>query len=539
MSSEFAFVVENANWPVLLVNDSGAILRASRAASALFGPLESGITLGSSIWASENKVIPELFLARSERSSAASHLVKLKRKDGQVLPFAVFVCPVTKDEERCYALQLFEDGAKPQPAPAPAPSQDPLPITPVAPARAATAPAPPPTVAPVPPAAAEAGATSPMDAGQAHKQKLECALQLSRTVALDFNNALTSILGHTSLILSKMEPNHPWKSSLVEVEKSAEKAAEIAHDLAAFSRQEKDVRTQVAGNMNDVLQRTVEVFQNSSGSGMKWTLNFENKLYTVSFDEAKIQQAFVKVLDNAVQSVTTNGHITVRTRNHDYREPEQDGTVQIAPGYYIAVEFIDNGCGIPADILPRIFEPFFTTKKGPGHRGLGLAWVYGIVTNHGGSVSVSSEVGIGTSVRLYLPATKKIVRDRSVKTDDLNGTQMILMVDDEDLLLTMGEMVLSSFGYRVLTANSGQSALEIFKKSGPEIDLVITDLVMPQMGGRELAEKLRKLSPGVKIICASGYTRGASPAEDDEVYLQKPFTSQDLLRKVKQVLSAT
>jgi CheY-like chemotaxis protein len=203
----------------------------------------------------------------------------------------------------------------------------------------------------------------------------------------------------------------------------------------------------------------------------------------------------------------------------------------------VCIEIADTGKGIPAEVQGRIFEPFFTTKRDSGHRGLGLAWVYGIVTNHGGSVAVTSEKGKGTTVRVYLPAQKKVVSDRSADLGDLRGTQTILMIDDEDLLLTMGEMILTSFGYKVLTANNGIRALEIFEKKKDEIDLVITDLVMPQMSGRELIERLRRIAPELKVICASGFVRPPS-TEEQENYLQKPFASQDLLRKVKQVLSA-
>ena len=151
-------------------------------------------------------------------------------------------------------------------------------------------------------------------------------------------------------------------------------------------------------------------------------------------------------------------------------------------------------------------------------------------------MAVSSELGRGTSVRVYLPAQKKIVRDRTLQTDNLGGTETILMIDDEELLLTMGEMVLSSFGYRVLTASSGHKALELFAQYQQQIDLVITDLVMPRMSGRELMEQLRRICPRVKIICSSGYIR-ALQNDEDELYLQKPFTSLDLLRKVKQALT--
>jgi nitrogen-specific signal transduction histidine kinase len=373
-----------------------------------------------------------------------------------------------------------------------------------------------------------------VDAEVAQKQKLECALQLIRTVVLDFNNALTSILGHSSLILSKMPPDHPWRNSLIEVEKSAERAAEVAQDLASFSRQEKDARAHATGNLNDLIQRTAALFRSSAPPGVQIVVSLERQVYAVKFEEAKMQQAILKVLDNAVQAIAANGQITVRTKNVDASEAFQDGSTRLPAGYYVSVEISDNGCGIPPDVQPRIFEPFFTTKGGQ-HRGLGLAWVYGIVTNHGGSVTVSSKPGDGTSVRLYLPAQKKFVKDRFGKQEDLMGHQTILMVDDEDMVLTMGETILSAFGYRVMTASSGPEALDLFAKHGAGIDLVITDMVMPQMSGRELVERLKSLNPALRIVCSSGYLRNVIEGESAN-YLKKPFTSQDLLRKVKQAL---
>src|SRR6185436_16868607 len=193
-------------------------------------------------------------------------------------------------------------------------------------------------------------------------------------------------------------------------------------------------------------------------------------------------------------------------------EATQDRNAKLAAGSYVCVEIQDNGRGISAEELPRIFEPFFTTKK-PPHRGLGLAWVYGIITNHGGGVAVSAQPGTGTSVRIYLPAEKGIVEDSTEFTEGLTGDQTILMVDDEDLLLTMGEMILSEYGYVVSTANSGQKALEIISKAGKPFDLLITDLVMPVMSGRELVEHVRQVSPGTRILCTSGYVWPANQQE--------------------------
>ena len=526
MKQEVAFVLENSNWPALLVEGAGAIRRANSAAVQLFGPvLAGGSSLLSAIWAPENKIKAEAFLAGLEAAPGPVESLQFRLKTGITESFSSYICPVKRDGQKYYLFQLFKrqsdaldssfrevPDAPPQRPPGPEPTES-------AAVRLAE---------PVP----------AVEAGLAHKQKLDCALQLARSVALDFNNALTTILGHTSLLLSKIEPDNPWRNSLVEVEKSAEKAAEIACDLAAFSRQEKDVRVQMAGNINVILQRCVDLFRTPELAPLTWDLRLERRLFTVRFDEAKMQQAFVKILENSVQAVARDGGVSVQTRNLELPEPTHDRTAKLNPGNYVCVEISDNGSGITPDLLPRIFEPFFTTKEAGSHRGLGLAFVYGIVTNHGGSVAISSQPGVGTSVRVYLPANKKIVKDTAAATDDLSGTQTVVIVDDEDLLLTMGQMVLSSYGYEVLTANSGQKALELFQHRKTPVDLLITDLVMPNMSGRELIERIQQLSPSTRILCSSGYVR-ATHSEEQEAYLQKPFTSQDLLRKVKQILTSS
>jgi CheY-like chemotaxis protein len=265
-----------------------------------------------------------------------------------------------------------------------------------------------------------------------------------------------------------------------------------------------------------------------------WLNEFETKLFSASFDEAKIQQALMKVIENSVQAITGPGKILVRSRNLELTESWRDGNVTLAPGCYVCAEVVDSGCGITHENMPRIFEPFFTTKQ--GHRGLGLAWVYGIVTNHSGNVVFASQPDKGTCVRIYLSAHKKIYKDHSINTDNLSGQETILMVDDEDLLLTMGDTILSAYGYTVLTANNGQKALEILKQSPSKVDLVITDLVMPMMSGREFIDKVRVLNPNMRILCISGHVR-SNNAEETENYLKKPFTSQDLLKKVKMAIA--
>src|SRR6266566_8271789 len=225
MKPEVMFLLENANWPALLVDGASTILRANQAAVKLFGStLEGGFPLLSAVWAAENGITAEQFLAQWERSPTPAMALKFRVKGGGVATQATSICSSTSATQKLFVLQWL------------------------------------------PEAVAGSEAKGPAAEAHAHKQKLDCALQLARSVALDFNNALTSILGHTSLFLSKIEPNHPWRSSLLEVEKSAAKAAEIASDLGAFSRQEKPATAQAAGNVNLVLERCVETFRKNPGA---------------------------------------------------------------------------------------------------------------------------------------------------------------------------------------------------------------------------------------------------------------------------------
>ena len=517
MKPEIIFGLESAAWPALLVNSSCAVLRANAAATGTFGEALAGESPSlSAIWSPENNGTPEQFFARWEMSTKMTADLKFCVTAGATRKFTVVVCSFTREGGRWYVLQLLPEVA-PAPVPVPAPAPPPE----------ATAMVNPPTET----------KTAPDAGGGLLKQKLECALQLARTVSLDFNNALTSILGHTSLLLSKAEATHPWRHSLLEVEKSASRAAEIANELTVFSRQEKTTHRSPSGNLNTVVNRCVDFFHNEKTARIAWKMQLERELFSARFDEAKVQQALTKILENSVEAIPQKeGQILVQTRNVELAEATQDRNVRLAAGAYVCIEIGDSGSGIEGDLLPRIFEPFFTTK-GSNHRGLGLALVYGIVTNHGGGVAVSSQPGAGTSVRVYLPAEKQIVAQSAGADEDLHGTETILVVDDESLLLTMAETILTEYGYCVLTANSGQKALEILG-GNVQIDLIITDLVMPAMGGREFIEHVRQTAPGMRIMCTSGYVLPADK-QAGLPYLQKPFTSRELLAKVKQMLTQT
>jgi nitrogen-specific signal transduction histidine kinase/CheY-like chemotaxis protein len=466
--------------------------------------LEGQGLLLSALWAEQGETV-EQFLARWERSAAATIPLRYHGKGGSVATFATYIC-ATRDVQKRYIFQLIR-------------GQD-MGSAPIGDlCRLGMADSKP----------------APGDTAIFQKQKLDCAMQLTRSVALDFNNVLTGILGHASLVLSQMESSNPHRSSLLEIEKAAGRASEIAQQLGAFSRSEKEQPTHANGNLNSVIRRLAEGFQKARPGTIRWQLQLEDHLYSVKFDEAKVQQALAKIIENALDATEATGRISLSTRNLDITEPTQDRTAQLVPGNYVCITVTDDGKGIAADALSRIFEPFYTTKI--GHRGLGLAWVYGIVTNHRGGVAVSSEQGQGTSVRLYLPASQETVTETVLLKVDSEHRRTILMVDDEDLLLTMGKAVLTTFGYEVLTANSGEKALQLLGNTTASIDLVITDIVMPQMSGRELIDQLELRLPGVPVLRTSGYMRTGGE-DTDLTYLQKPFSSQVLVRRVKQILQA-
>lgn len=500
MSQEIIFGLENASWPALLVDARGIVMRANPSALGVFGSAFNGSTAPlSSVWSKDNGETPEQFLSRWEQKPFPAAQVKYKTADGAEVEFSTAVCAFAKDSRKWFVLQM---------------------------------------IAAAQPGSTTSGPTeknSNTELATIHKQKLDCALQLARTVSLDFNNALTSVLGHTSLLLGKAEPGHPWRNSLMEIEKSAARAAEISNELGVFSQQEKQTRRAPPGNLNEVVLRCVDFFKTNLGDKVAWNLNLEKELFASRFDEAKVQQALTKVLENAVEAVNGSGKILVQTHNVELTTPAQDRNVRLTAGSHVYVEISDNGAGIEPANLSRVFEPFFTTKK-PPHRGLGLALVYGIVSNHGGGVAISSEPGKGATARVYLPAEKHVVSHSSGGSKaDLQGTESVLIVDDESMLLTMAETIFTEYGYKIFTVNSGQKALTLLSRADLKVDLLITDLVMPGMGGRELIERARQLQPGLKILCMSGCVL----TPDQQVglqYLQKPFTSRDLLSKARHVL---
>jgi two-component system, cell cycle sensor histidine kinase and response regulator CckA len=454
--------------------------------------------------------------------------LKLQTTKEGAVAFVVHVSPWHQNAKKQFIFQVHTRPTPRNAAPAEPPAQvlpemaAPTPAAPGQESRDETAKAP--LTPPAPEAKADADAVK-------LQQKLQCALQLTRTVSMDFNNALTSIMGHATHVLGQMPADHPWRDSIQQIEKAADRATQVAFDLASFSQEEKPSDIDTAGNLSKFVRKLVDHYKLKSGSGVKWRLTLESRLFSASFSESKLSQALEKILDNATEAVGEDGTVSVSTLNCELTQPQEEGRVTLPAGTYVCIEINDTGLGIPAEVLPQIIEPFFTTKA--GHRGLGLAWTYGIITNHGGSLVITSPPGQGTTVRVYLPAHQKAVEEVTLEDEDLRGNKTVLFVDDDALLLKMSEIVVSSFGYRVLTAANGRQALDIIEQPGQQVDLVVTDLVMPHMDGYQLIRHLRQVAPGIRIVSTSGNVRTGN--QDLGVsYLQKPYASRDLLRVVKE-----
>ena len=537
------FPLDGAKWPVLVVDVTGTTLRCNQAARTQLSADGKDIGSLEDVWTPENGCSAADFVKRVAAASIPTFPLRLKTKaDGELKPFTAHICHVQEDDRKLTILQFHGRKAvigAPAPASpeAPAPAPSPAPPTEPAPVETAALAGPERTDPPV--ASDATNADLPLDPmlSASDQRKLMCALQLTRTVAMDFNNALTSILGHTTHLLNKVGEEDPNRSSLEQIERSVERAAQVAFDLAAFSREEKEMYPAAAANLNKLVRRVVDQYKLKTPPAVSWRTGLDTKLYSATFAEAKMFQAIEKVLDNAVEAVGDEGTISVTTQNKVFEAETYDGYAKIVPGVYACLEINDTGSGIPENKLAKVMDPFFTTKE--GHRGLGLAWTYGLITNFSGSIALVSEPGQGTTVRVYLPAADAAEDEDLFESDDaLRGDQSILIVDDEELLRTMGEMVLSSYGYDVITASNGRAALDLLEKEdATEIDLVVTDLVMPHMDGYALIENLKKHQPDLRIICCSGNFR-PSNKELGITYLQKPFDSMDLVRAVKKVLNA-
>ena len=371
-------------------------------------------------------------------------------------------------------------------------------------------------------------------------QKMEAIGQLAGGIAHDFNNLLTVIAGHSELLLMESPPDNPATASLTEIRGAAARAAALTRQLLAFSRQQ--VLSPRVVNLNMVVTDAGKMLQRLIGEDVVLQTNLSPDLNPVRVDPGQMDQVIINLLVNARDAMPRGGKISIETSNVLLDEAYAKSRPDVRPGRYVRLAVSDAGTGIAPEILPHIFEPFFTTKGVGQGTGLGLAVVHGIVKQSEGHITVSSKVGVGTTFQIHLPVVEKPLH-RSAATGEskrLHGPETILLVEDEESVRKLAAMALERFGYTVLKAASGDDALHLLATSGRKIDLLLTDLVMPGMSGRELAEAFASRAPEIKVLFLSGYTDDAAVRhgilQAGMAFLQKPFTPNLLAEKIREVL---
>jgi CheY-like chemotaxis protein len=365
---------------------------------------------------------------------------------------------------------------------------------------------------------------------------------LAGGIAHNFNNILMGILGRTSLMLLKKDPSDRDYTHLKEIEDYVKNAAELTKDLLGFARGGKYEAEPT--DMNKIIKRENRMFGRTK---KEITIHgkYEKKLWTVEVDQGQIRQVLLNLYVNAWQAMLGGGDLYTQTENviidEKYVKP-----FEISPGRYIKISVTDTGSGMDDETREKIFDPFFSTKGDGMSSGLGLASVYGIIKNHGGFVNVYSEKGEGTTFNIYLPVTKKefVIKDPELNENEIQyGQGTILLVDDEDMIIDVGREMLEPLGYRVLIARSGKGALDVYEKQKEEIDLVIIDMIMPDMGGGETYIRMKEINENVKTLLSSGYSINGQAEEIMDHgcigFIQKPFSINELSIKIKKALGET
>jgi signal transduction histidine kinase len=372
-------------------------------------------------------------------------------------------------------------------------------------------------------------------------QKMEAVGRLAGGIAHDFNNLLTAILGYSELFLSDMPNDAPGRADIEEIRKAGERAASLTQQLLAFSRQQ--VLEPRVVNLNDIMTNVEKLLRRVIGEDVDLRIDLDPALRPVRVDPGQIEQVLMNLAINARDAMPNGGHLSVQTRFRPSEQPVQISDVVLAPGSYAFVTVTDTGTGIPPEIASRIFEPFFTTK-GPGKgTGLGLSTVYGIVRQSGGSIAVDSQPGKGTTFSICLPSVDAPLETLAEQTVPISvkGSETILVVDDEAAVRDLARKALEAHGYCVLLASDGLDALTVVKEHNERINLLVTDIIMPRMGGRELAERLHKERSALPVVFLSGYPDAShldiGIAHDAQAFLRKPFTPTTLTRKVRELLN--
>ncbi|HYL98430.1 MAG TPA: response regulator [Blastocatellia bacterium] len=371
-------------------------------------------------------------------------------------------------------------------------------------------------------------------------QKMEAIGQLAGGVAHDFNNLLTVINGYADISMIGLRAEDPLLANLKEIKNAGQKASALTNQLLAFSR--KQITRPRVLNLNRVVSDLSKMLCRLIGEDIELKLGLTEDLGSIKADSGQIEQIILNLAVNARDAMPHGGKLSIETANIDIDEEYARRHVEASPGPHVMLAISDTGVGIAKDVKPRIFEPFFTTKAAGKGTGLGLSTVYGIVRQSGGSIEVYSEPGLGTAFKVYLPRVNETPEALEIKpaAHKLEGTETVLLCEDDDTVRALARNILEGNGYRVLEAANGGAALLICETYDAHIDLLFTDVVMPEMNGPALAERLAKLRPEMKVLYMSGYTShyvvNHGVLDEDTNLINKPFTLNDLLIKLREVL---
>ncbi len=372
-------------------------------------------------------------------------------------------------------------------------------------------------------------------------QKMEAIGRLTGGIAHDFNNILTGIIGYSDYLLMSQKYKDPIRKFVEEIKKAAERAASLTNKLLAFSRKQI-LQTKIL-NVNTLITDLEKMIQRIIGEDIMFISNLETGIGNIQADQAQIEQVIMNLIVNARDAMPKGGKLTIETANVTLDEEYTKSHVSVKPGSYIMIAVSDNGIGMDREIQEHIFDPFFTTKEQDKGTGLGLSTVYGIVKQSGGNIWLYSEAGHGTTFKIYLPKVEEKVVPASkhkVSLESLKGKETIMLVEDEDAVRAMMSLTLKHYGYNILETPSPLEALIICEKHKEPIQMMVTDVILPEMNGRELAEKITSLYPEIKVIYISGYTDDVivhhGMLDPDINFLEKPFTVSKLLSKIREVL---
>jgi len=377
-----------------------------------------------------------------------------------------------------------------------------------------------------------------LEAQMQQSQKMEAIGTLAGGIAHDYNNLLMGILGNVSLISLDFDSSHPYYKKLKNIEKYVRSGADLTKQLLGFAKGGKYEVKPV--DINDLLEKSSEMFSRTRKE-IRIHRKYQKDIWSVEVDLSQIEQVLLNLYVNAGQAMPGGGNLYLQTENVTLNE-NYVRHFSAKKGDYVKISVKDTGVGMDEDTIKRIFDPFFTTKDRSRGTGLGLASAYGIIKNHGGIINAHSMIGQGSTFDVYLPASlKKIVQKEELNRGALKGSETVLLIDDEEIIIDIGGQILERLGYRALMARSGKEAIEIYQANKNEINIVILDMIMPDMGGGETYDRLKKINHEIKVLLSSGYSIDGQASEimnrGCNGFIQKPFNMEQLSRKIRDILS--